>query len=44
MKTGRSLGHSDVSLELIAAGMKVGMQLMVELYQSVLDRLEMTDE
>ena len=34
MKAGKALGPSDVSLDLIAASMEVGFQVMVELCQS----------
>ena len=37
MKTGKGLGPSDVSLELIAATWGVVMQVMAEIRQGVLD-------
>ena len=34
MKTGKAPGHSQVSLELTAANMEVGIQVMAEICQS----------
>ena len=36
MKTGKALGLSEISLELIAASGRVGIQMMGEIYQRVL--------
>ena len=41
VKTGKSPGPSDISLELIAAGGKVGIQVTAELCQRVLVGLGM---
>ena len=38
MKTGKAHGPSEVSLELIAASGGVGIQVMAEICQKVLDR------
>ena len=44
MKTGKAPGSSEVSLELIAASGGVGIQLMAEIYQKVLDGFGMPVE
>ena len=44
MKTGKDLGPSEVSLELIAASGVVGIQMMTEICQKVLDGFEMPAE
>ena len=38
MKKGKACGPSEVSLELIAASRTVGIQVMAEICQKVLDR------
>ena len=35
MKTGKALGHTDISLELTAASRNVGIQVMAKLCQSL---------
>ena len=44
IKTGKALGPSDISLELIAASREEGIQLTAEIYQRVLDVFEMPVE
>ena len=44
MKTGRAPGPSEVSLELIAASGGVGIQVMAEICQNVLDGFGMPAE
>ena len=44
MKTGKSLGPSEISLKLIAASGGVGNQLMAEICQAVLDGFGMPVE
>ena len=44
MKTGRALGLSEVSLELIAASGGVGIQMMAEICQRVLSGFRMPIE
>ena len=44
MKTGKAYGPSDVLLELIAASGGVGIQVMAEICQKVLDEFGMTAE
>ena len=44
VKTGRAPGHSDVSLELIAASWNVWTQVMAEICQRVLDGFGMPVE
>ena len=44
MKTGKAAGSSDVSLELIAAISKLGIQVMAEICQRVPDGLGMPVE
>ena len=40
MKTGKAPGPSEVLLELIAASRGIGIQVMAEICQKVLDGLE----
>ena len=44
MKTGKDPGPSEVSLELIVASGGVGIQVMAEICQKVLDRFVMPHE
>ena len=44
VKTGRANGHSEVLLKLIAANVVVGIQLMTEICQRVLDQFGMPVE
>ena len=44
MKTGKALGPSAVSLELIAASGGVGIHVMAEICQKVLDGVRMSVE
>ena len=44
MKTGKAPGPSEVSLELIAASGGVGIRVMAEICQKVLDRFGMLAE
>ena len=44
MKTGKAPGPSEVSLELIAPSGGVGIQVMAEICQKVLDGFRMPDE
>ena len=44
MKTGQASGPLDLSLDLIATSREVGIQVMLELCQGVLDRLGMPAE
>ena len=44
MKTGKAPGPSEVSLELIAASGGVGIEVMAEIYQKVLDGFGMPAE
>ena len=44
MKTGKVPGHSEVSLELIAASGGVGIQVMAEICQNVIDGCGMPAE
>ena len=44
MKAGRAAGPSKVCLEMIAASEEIGIDVMVELCQSVLDGRGMPDE
>ena len=44
MKTGKAPGPSEVSLELIAASRGVGIQVMAEICQKVLDGFGMPAE
>ena len=44
MKTGKAPGHSEVPLELIATCVGVGIQVMAEIYQKVVDGFEMPVE
>ena len=44
MKAGKAAGPSEVSVEMIAASGGIGIDVMMELCQSVLDGREMPDE
>ena len=44
MKAGKAAGPSEVSVEMIAASGEIGIDVMVELCQSVLDGRGMPDE
>ena len=44
MKTGKAPGHSEVSLELIAASGGVALQVMSEMYKKILDGFGMAAE
>ena len=44
MKTGKAPGHSEVSLELIAASRGVGIQVMAKIHQRILDEFGMPAE
>ena len=44
MKSGKATGPSEVSAEMIVASGEVGMKVMMELCQRVLDGKEMPDE
>ena len=44
MKTGKAAVHSEVSLELIAASWRPGIQVMAEICQRVLDGFGMPVE
>ena len=44
MKAGKAAGPSEVSVEMIAASGEIGVDVMVELCQSVLDGRRMPDE
>ena len=44
MKAGKAAGPSEVSVEMIAASREIGIDVMVELCQSVLDGRGMPDE
>ena len=43
MKTGKAFGPSEISLELIAASGGVGIQVMAEICQKILDGFGMSD-
>ena len=44
IKTGKAPGHSKASLELIAANMEAGIQMMVDLCLRLLDGLKVPAE
>ena len=44
MKAGKAAGHSEVSVEMIAASEEIGIDVIVELCQSALDGRGMLDE
>ena len=44
MKAGKAAGHSEVSVEMIAVSGEIGIDVMVELCQSMLDGRGMLDE
>ena len=44
MKVGKAAGPSEVSVEMIAASGEIGIGVMVELCQGVLDERGMPDE
>ena len=44
MKAGKATGHSKVSAEMIAASGEIGIGVMVELSQGVLDGRGMPDD
>ena len=44
MKAGKAVGPSEVSVEMIAASGEIGIDVMVELCQGVLDGRRMPDE
>ena len=44
MKAGKAAGPSEVCVEMIAASEEIGIDVMVELCQSVLDGRGMPDE
>ena len=44
MKSGKATGTSGVSVEMIVASGEIGVKVMMELYQRVLDGIGMPDE
>ena len=44
MKTGKTAGHSEVTLQLIAGSGGVGIQVMAEICQKILDGFGMPVE
>ena len=44
MKTGKSSGPSEISLELMAASWRVMIQVMAEIYQRIIDGFGMPFE
>ena len=44
MKSGKATGPSEVSVEMIVASGEIGVKVMMELCQHILDEREMSDE